>query len=353
MRPENIGQMTDICRGTLAGWADNRAVPHDRHLLDWNKTMATSLLDTSDLGEVESVLSAAYARMRISATSRGEPIRAQILRSEFGSLQVDECSYSFDLSYDTQPVDSILLCEVSSGAVETRLPNASPAHYTAGEVLAFGAHEGVPVQGCVYQGRYHQLVVPRDIFDSYAAPNPEVPVRLLGSTPVSPGAHRHLAAVINHVRQIVSDIEVCSEPLVAGAIQRYVAEAMLAALPNTALVEPTIEDRHDSTPVLLRRAMAFIDDNAFRNVTLTEIAAAAYVTPRALQYAFRKHRDCTPMEYLRQVRLHYAHLDLIAGDRRTTTVAAIARRWGFAHVGRFAALYRDYYSESPHQTLRR
>ena len=130
------------------------------------------------------------------------------------------------------------------------------------------------------------------------------------------------------------------------------AALILASYPNTALFEPTIEDRHDSTPVLLRRAIAFIDDNAQSDISLADIAEAVHVTPRALQYMFRKHRDSTPMEYLRQVRLHYAHLDLLAGQQESAGVADIARRWGFAHTGRFAVFYRDRYGQSPHVTLR-
>jgi transcriptional regulator GlxA family with amidase domain len=113
-----------------------------------------------------------------------------------------------------------------------------------------------------------------------------------------------------------------------------------------------IEDRHDSTPALLSRAMAYIDDNAHRDITLTEIASAVYVTPRALQYLFRKHRGCTPREYVRMVRLNYAHRDLVEGDRLTTTVSQIAARWGFGHIGRFAVYYRQQFGISPHQTLR-
>lgn len=67
---------------------------------------------------------------------------------------------------------------------------------------------------------------------------------------------------------------------------------------------------------------------------------------------FRKHRDCTPIEYLRRVRLDHAHRDLVGGDRHTTSVAEVARRWGFAHLGRFAIYYRDEYGRSPHETLR-
>jgi AraC-like DNA-binding protein len=57
--------------------------------------------------------------------------------------------------------------------------------------------------------------------------------------------------------------------------------------------------------------------------------------------------------YLRRLRLHYARQDLVAGNRIDDTVTAIAARWGFAHTGRFAVLYREIYGQSPHATLRR
>ena len=40
------------------------------------------------------------------------------------------------------------------------------------------------------------------------------------------------------------------------------------------------------------------------------------------------------MAYLRSVRLHHAHLELVTGDQSTTSVAEIAGRWGFGHAGR-------------------
>jgi AraC-like DNA-binding protein len=58
------------------------------------------------------------------------------------------------------------------------------------------------------------------------------------------------------------------------------------------------------------------------------------------------------MAYLRRVRLDHVHRDLRKGDRGSTTVTATAARWGFAHTGRFAVLYRETYGQSPHVTLR-
>ena len=53
------------------------------------------------------------------------------------------------------------------------------------------------------------------------------------------------------------------------------------------------------------------------------------------------------------MRLERAHNDLRAADPVSgTTVAEIAARWGFAHHGRFAALYQSSYGHSPSQTLR-
>lgn len=85
---------------------------------------------------------------------------------------------------------------------------------------------------------------------------------------------------------------------------------------------------------------------------LSDIAEHVYVTPRTLQYMFRQRLDCTPMDYLRKVRLHRAHHDLLRATRESTTVTQIANRWGFAHIGRFAAYYREIYGRSPHDTLR-
>lgn len=79
---------------------------------------------------------------------------------------------------------------------------------------------------------------------------------------------------------------------------------------------------------------------------LADVATAVHVTPRAVQYAFRRHVGTTPMRYLRRVRLARVHQDLVAAGQTVTTV-----RWGFVHPGRFAAYYRSRYGVAPRVTL--
>jgi transcriptional regulator GlxA family with amidase domain len=103
----------------------------------------------------------------------------------------------------------------------------------------------------------------------------------------------------------------------------------------------------------VRLAAAFIDAHADRHITLDEIARAAGVTGRALQYAFRRHYATTPTGYLRQVRLDRARDDLLAavpGDGMT--VAVVARTWGWANSAHFAAAYRRRFGQRPSHALR-
>src|SRR5690242_19839007 len=105
-------------------------------------------------------------------------------------------------------------------------------------------------------------------------------------------------------------------------------------------------------PETLRRAMAFINDNAHLDIGLSDIAAAINVTPRSVQYTFRRHLGTTPLEYLRRVRLDRAHRDLQAADPAVDTVMAIAGRWRFGHPGRFSIAYRETFGTPPSRTLR-
>ena len=318
--------------------------------------MPTVLFDTTDLAEAEEKLSANFARVKLASPAGEEPARIRVLRSTVGSMTLDDSSLSGEVNYRMEPPDKVLVCRGYSGVVEGQHPRHPRVVVGAGQVGAFGALDGLPITG---EGRRAHLMVvslDRGTLDEVAATDVlgdfEL-VRLTGSAPVSPAAGRYLLDLIDYIyARAANNRHASNNALLAGAVQRHLSAAVLTTFPNTALLQPTIDERNQSTPVLLRRAMAFIDDNAHRDISLTVVARDVHVTPRALQYMFRKHRDCTPSEYLRRVRLHYAHLELVDGNCATTTVGEVARRWGFGNPGRFAILYRQTYGRSSHVTLR-
>lgn len=102
-----------------------------------------------------------------------------------------------------------------------------------------------------------------------------------------------------------------------------------------------------------RAALAHIDAHAAcPAATVTTVAAAVAVTPRALQAAFRRHLGITPSAYLRAVRLDRARAELTAALPGQVTVAGVAARWGYANRDRFTAAYRAAHGETPSATLR-
>ncbi|MFI7611371.1 AraC family transcriptional regulator [Nonomuraea terrae] len=105
-------------------------------------------------------------------------------------------------------------------------------------------------------------------------------------------------------------------------------------------------------PGAVRIAIDLMEAAPDRPLTTSVLAAEAHVSVRSLQEGFRHHLGISPMAYLREVRLRRAHESLLAADPSTTTVASVARRWGFTHLGRFAAVYQTAYGQPPATTLR-
>ncbi|HEX4558984.1 MAG TPA: AraC family transcriptional regulator [Mycobacterium sp.] len=105
---------------------------------------------------------------------------------------------------------------------------------------------------------------------------------------------------------------------------------------------------------VVRRSVEVMRSDDGLQRSITDIAAQLCVSVRALEMAFRKELDCTPRQYLQNLRLEKAHEALCrARPGDGTTVIDVAIRSGFSHTGRFAALYRRVYGVHPSVELRK
>lgn len=105
-------------------------------------------------------------------------------------------------------------------------------------------------------------------------------------------------------------------------------------------------------PGFVYRAERYIAAHAASPISVADVAHALGVSVRTLQAGFRNWRNTTPTAALRKVRLDQARDALRRADDGTT-VAAVAYKYGFAHLGRFSAQYRAAFGEPPAATLRR
>jgi AraC-like DNA-binding protein len=102
----------------------------------------------------------------------------------------------------------------------------------------------------------------------------------------------------------------------------------------------------------IRTAIELLETHPERPWTAGVLAAEVGLSVRALHAGFHSKTELGPMTYLRHTRLARVHEELLEAEPATTTVSSVARRWGFAHLGRFSAAYAKRYGQSPSSTMR-
>ena len=88
-------------------------------------------------------------------------------------------------------------------------------------------------------------------------------------------------------------------------------------------------------------------------IPVPELCAALGVSERTLRSCCTEFLRISPGRYQRLRRLRLAHLALRALGSAPTSVAGVARRYGFSEFGHFAEAYRAIFGETPSTTLRR
>ncbi|NVJ90603.1 MAG: helix-turn-helix transcriptional regulator, partial [Methylocystaceae bacterium] len=76
---------------------------------------------------------------------------------------------------------------------------------------------------------------------------------------------------------------------------------------------------------------------------LSKVAECSY---RTLQRGFMSAFGVTPIQYIRKVRLQSVYNEIKYAPE-TVPVSSIARKWGFAHMGRFAQEYQKEFGVYP------
>ena len=142
-------------------------------------------------------------------------------------------------------------------------------------------------------------------------------------------------------------LDPAADRLARARLVEAVGRRVLDAFAPTA-----VSPRHHGHPANVARALDFIEDHLTEPITTADLAAAAGLSQRGLQQAFGRNDLPTPLETLREARLRRARTLLADARPGEVSVATIARRLGFVHLGRFAGYYAERFGERPSDTLR-
>ncbi|MFD0684548.1 helix-turn-helix transcriptional regulator [Actinomadura fibrosa] len=309
---------------------------------------------TRDPGLARDFIDRAYsARLRIG-TASDTRWQVDLTQIDAGPFTTGDVTLPIDMTFKLEGRDEVIVNTLVEGRVGYDSGKGSD-RFGPGDVF-LGARPRSETIARTHQMRVRTVVLPHSLLTAATGAAREdcgTPWEFLSPQPRDDHVQQWHRTT-EFVDGLLADPTAAASPLLIGPVARLLAATALAVFPNSAISPPTRADRTDAHPAALRRAIAFIETHPDTDVALPDIASAAGVTPRAVQLAFRRHCDTTPMGYLRQVRLEQAHRqlsDAVPGDG--TTVTAVAARWGFYQPSRFAALYRRRYGRLPSQTLHR
>ena len=147
-----------------------------------------------------------------------------------------------------------------------------------------------------------------------------------------------------------SNPAIVKSPVLQNEIEYEIPALLLSTLSSAAseVQRPPMRMRHRT----IVKAIEFIDENPEASLTIKGLCDAVGVSWRTLDYAFKEHFEVSPKRYLMAVKMNAVRNEL-CNMGPSSTITNIANRWGFWHMSQFAKEYRQFFGESPSETLNR
>jgi AraC-like DNA-binding protein len=151
---------------------------------------------------------------------------------------------------------------------------------------------------------------------------------------------------------MVSELDRDEEKLPAAALAEFEQMLLLTFLAANPHNYSHVLKREQPRPApwQVRRVEEYITANWNRPITVEALAAAAGASTRSVFKAFKDARNCSPMTFVKSIRLQHARA-MLQRPEGTTTVVSTAFACGFLNPGHFARDYRLAYGELPSATL--
>lgn len=313
-----------------------------------------NLFRTADLDEAREQVARVFCPHRLKITGERGRFRTVQNHVDTGLLSLSYIGYGADVEIEPGELDTFYLIQIplaGAASIQTgrrafiadsrQASILNPNRYTAMRWWA----------GC----RKLQVQVARSVLESVAADyfgrGIDAPLTFDAAMemtrPEAAAWLRHVVAFTRCVERNGSDADA------KDRVDFYAAELLRELVEVQANSHSHFAEACGSGPLprYVKTALEYIRANADRPLTSAEIARASGVAGRTLQYGFKQFLGMTPIQVLRDERLDRCRLALrLAEDE--ASVSAVAARWGFAHLGRFAQYYRQRFGESPRRTAR-
>lgn len=158
--------------------------------------------------------------------------------------------------------------------------------------------------------------------------------------------------LVGMLREVLRGLQGQPQVLHHEASRRSLREALLTVLGDTLMagsVSEAASPRQLRRQELVHRVRELVFERPHDPLSVQHLCAELHVTRRTLQNCFQDVLGMSPVAYLRAVRLNAVRRTL-REEPGHATIADVAARWGFWHMGHFSQDYKALFGETPSQT---
>lgn len=314
---------------------------------------AYGLCQTSDVEEARSIGEHIFCKNTIY--SRDAQFNTRVNYRRAGNLGVGRMTYGGETIIDPDVMESFALIQIPIRGREFIECDGKPMLFESGQGAVLNAH---------IRTRIHHM------------PNTEKIIVRVDKDVIKHQCQQHLGRTLQKdvefkmeialdtpdgrifVQAVAWMCDVLSgsdklSPLLSKQLETTFVGMLLNCQPSNYSVELHEDKGQSIAPSFIKRMEHYIEEHAHEPISVGDLAEHAGVSTRSLFSGFRRFRNISPMHYLKEVRLRRVHDELLHTPSSSTTVTAVAFRWGFSHLGHFTTDYKRRFGETPSETLMR
>jgi len=319
-------------------------------------TTGVTVARATDPTEAEEVVADLYLPHRLQVPRGSDALDMELAAMTVGSVTVGRLRYGRDIRLVTEDASQFHVNTPLSGATSSRSGTSAPVVTDPRTAAVFPPGESAEIE---WSEECTQLclMIPGGLLEAelehMLGRSVLAPLRFDFAMDLTTPMGRSWADLLRFVTGGIEDGPgVASHPLSERHVERLLLDGVLLGQGHNYSEALTGPARPGATgPVA--RAVELLQDRPGEPWSTATLARAVHLSLRSLQQGFQRDVGRPPMTYLRDVRLRRTHDELRAAAPDSTTVSAVASRWGIVHMGRFAAAYRRSFGEAPSQTLAR
>jgi AraC-like DNA-binding protein len=319
-------------------------------------TARPNVLRTSDPAHAEQIVAKTYLPNTLDLTSSSTALRMELTTLRLGRTTVGKLSYGRSARLITAEAENFHVNIPISGHTLSSTGRGRPVPIGVGQGGVFPPNAPAEIVWSAESSQLCLMVsghVLETELEHLLGRSISLPLDLQFQMTLDGDLGRSWRAALQVVQhELNQPTDISTHPSIGCHLEGLLIDGLLLLQPHNYSQLITASSAPGSVNAIAL-AIELMEEMPCEPWTTVRLAQEVHLSVRALQEGFKRETGLPPIAHLRQVRLRHVRKQLLLAHRHATTVRAIATRFGFIHMGHFAATYRQTFGETPSTSLDR